>query len=86
MSVSVTDNVKDTSRINVTMTDDEPRTVNEMILLSPGLISKRPLNLKFAAPPAIIGFMIFSYCLDHKMIISKHYSFQKLSDRCFFEF
>ena len=52
MSVGVTDNVKDTSRINVTMTDDEPRTVNEMIVLIVlGLISKRPLNLKFAAPP-----------------------------------
>ena len=49
-----------------------------------GLISKRPLNLKFAAPPAIIGFMIFSYCLNHKMIISKHYPFQKVSDQCFF--
>ena len=48
-----------------------------------GLISKRPLYLKFAAPPVIIGFMIFSYCLVYKMIISKHYPFQKVSDQWF---
>ena len=42
-------------------------------------------NWSFAAPPpVIIGFMIFSYCLVYKVIISKHYPFQKVSDQWFF--
>jgi len=49
-----------------------------MLAYSPGADFE---NLSFAAPSAIIGFMIFSYCLVYEMTISKHYPFQKVSDQ-----